>query len=61
MSFTFGADCQFKMTNAQGDQAPAEQQKKLKKLENSSTKTITEQYVRPQMLLGSVMAFARRS
>jgi hypothetical protein len=31
------------MTNAQGDQEPAKQQKMLKKFENSSKKTIAEQ------------------
>jgi hypothetical protein len=30
------------MTNVQGDQAPARQQKMLKKLENSSVKTVTD-------------------
>jgi hypothetical protein len=33
-------DCQLKMTNVQGDQAPAKRQKMLKKIENSSTKTV---------------------
>jgi hypothetical protein len=33
---------QSKMTNVQGDQAPAKQQKMLEKLKNSSTKTVTE-------------------
>jgi hypothetical protein len=34
---------QLEMTNVQGDEAPAEQQKMLKKFENSSMKTVTEQ------------------
>jgi hypothetical protein len=49
--------CQFKMTNVQGDQAPAEWQKMFKKFENSSTKAVTEQSMRSQALLGSVMEF----
>jgi hypothetical protein len=32
-------ECQLKMTNVQGDQAPAKRQKMLKKFENSSMKT----------------------
>jgi hypothetical protein len=35
--------CQLKMTNIQGDQAPAKRQKMLKIFENSSTKTVAEQ------------------
>jgi hypothetical protein len=35
--------CQLKMTNVEGDQAPAKWQKKLKNFENSSTKTIVHQ------------------
>jgi hypothetical protein len=49
------------MTNVQGDQAPAEQQKMLKKFENSSMKTVAEQYMSSQTPMGSVMEFARRS
>jgi hypothetical protein len=49
------------MTNIQGDQAPAKQQKMLKKFENSSTKTVAEQSMNSQTPLGSVMEFARRS
>jgi hypothetical protein len=53
-------ECQMKM-KVQGDQAPTKQQKMLKKLENSSTKTITEQSMSSQLPLGSVMEFSRRS
>jgi hypothetical protein len=35
-------ECQLKMMNIQGDQAPAKWQKILKKFENSSTKTIVK-------------------
>jgi hypothetical protein len=35
--------CQLKMVNVQDGQAPAKQQKMLKKFENSFTKTIAEQ------------------
>jgi hypothetical protein len=49
------------MTNVQGDQAPAKQQKMLKKFENSSTMTAAEQSMSSQTPLGSVMEFARRS
>jgi hypothetical protein len=49
--------CQLKMTNVQGGQAPAKQQKMLKKFENSSTETVTEQSMNSQTLLGSVMDF----
>jgi hypothetical protein len=44
-----------------GDQTPAKRQKMLKKFENSSTKTVTEQSMSSQMPLRSVMEFARRS
>jgi hypothetical protein len=54
-------ECQLKMTNVHGDQAPAKRLKMLKKFENSSTKTITEQSMTSQTLLGSVMKFAKRS
>jgi hypothetical protein len=40
------------MTNVQDDQAPAKRQKMLKKFENSSTKTIAEQSMSLQTLLG---------
>jgi hypothetical protein len=40
------------MTNVQGNQAPAKQQKMLKKFENSSTKTVTEQSMSSQTPLG---------
>jgi hypothetical protein len=54
-------NCQMKMTNIQGDQAPAKWQKMLKKFKSSSTKTIAEQPMSSQTTLGSVMEFARRS
>jgi hypothetical protein len=47
--------------NVQSDQTPAEQLKMLKKFKNSSKKTVTEQSMTLQTLLGSVMEFARRS
>jgi hypothetical protein len=53
--------CQLEMMNVQGDQAPAKQQKMLRKFENSSTKTITEQSMSSQTTLGSVKEFAIRS
>jgi hypothetical protein len=53
-------ECQLKMTNAHGDQAPAKRQKMLKEFENS-TKTVAEQCMSSQAPLGSVMEFARRS
>jgi hypothetical protein len=49
------------MSDVQGHQAPAKRQKMLKKFENSSTKTIAEQSMSLQILLQSVMEFARRS
>jgi hypothetical protein len=52
-------ECQLNKTNVQGYQAPAKQQKMLKKFENSSTKTVTKQSMSSQM--GSVMEIARRS
>jgi hypothetical protein len=52
--------CQLKMKNVQGDHAPAKRQKMLKKFENLSKKTITEQSVNSQMPLGSVMKFVPR-
>jgi hypothetical protein len=55
------AECQLKMTNVQGDKAPVKWQKMLKKFEDSSTKTVTEQFMSLQTPLGSVMEFARRS
>jgi hypothetical protein len=45
------------MTSGQGDQAPAKQQKMLKKFEKSSTKTIFEQSMSSQTPFGSVMEF----
>jgi hypothetical protein len=52
-------ECQFKMMNVQGVQAPAKQQKNLKKFKNLSTKTVAEQSMSSQRPLGSVMEFAR--
>jgi hypothetical protein len=52
---------QLKMMNVQGDRAPAKLQKMLKKFEKSSMKTVAEQSMSSQTLLGSVMEFARRS
>jgi ribosomal protein S21 len=49
------------MMNVQGDQAPEKLEKLLKNFKYSSTKTVTEQSMRSQALLGSVMEFARRS
>jgi hypothetical protein len=49
---------QLKMTNVQGDQAPAKRQKMLKKFENSSTITVAEQSISSQTPLGSVMESA---
>jgi hypothetical protein len=46
------------MINVQGDQAPSKQQKMLKKFENSSTKSVTEQSMSSQTALGLVMEFA---
>jgi hypothetical protein len=48
------------MTEVQGNQASAKQQKMLKKFKNSSTKTVTKQSMSLQTMLGSVMEFARR-
>jgi hypothetical protein len=53
-------ECQLKMTNAQGNQAPGKWQKMLKEFEDSSTKIVVEQSISSQMLLWSVMEFARR-
>jgi hypothetical protein len=63
MAFTFQGwfECQFKMTNLQGNQAPAKRQQMLKKYKNSSTKTVAEQSMSLQTPLGSVMDFAGRS
>jgi hypothetical protein len=52
-------ECQLKMTNIQGDQAPAEQQKMFKKFDSSSMKTVTEQSMSLQTPLGSVTESAR--
>jgi hypothetical protein len=54
-------ECQLKMTNLQGEQAPAKQRKIFRKFENSSTKTVAEQTMSSQTPLGSFMEFARRS
>jgi uncharacterized protein with PIN domain len=43
------------MTNVQGNQAPAKQQKMLKKFENSSMKTIAEQSMSSQTPLRSTI------
>jgi hypothetical protein len=50
--------CQLKMTNVQGDQAPAKKQKMLNKFENSSTKSVANKPMSSQTPLGSVMEFA---
>jgi hypothetical protein len=47
--------------NVQGDQEPAKRQKILKKFDNSSMKTVAEQSMSWQTLLGSVMESARRA
>jgi hypothetical protein len=54
-------ECQLKVTNVQGNQAPAKRQKMLKKFDNSSTKTVAEQSMSLQTPFRSVMEFARRS
>jgi hypothetical protein len=54
-------ECQLKMTNVQGHQAPAKPQEMLTKFENSSRKTVAEQPRRSQIPLGSGIEFARRS
>jgi hypothetical protein len=54
-------ECQMKMLNFQGDQAPTKRHKVLKKFEKSSTKTVVEKSMSLQTPLGSVMEFARRS
>jgi hypothetical protein len=61
MTFTFQgwSSCQLKMVNVQGNQAPAKQQKMLKKFENSSEKMVAKQFMNSQTLLESVMEFAR--
>jgi hypothetical protein len=51
-------ECQSKMTNVQSDQAPAKQQKMLKRLKNSSRKTVIEQSTSLQILARSIMEFA---
>jgi hypothetical protein len=48
------------MKNVQGDQAKAKPQKMLEKFENSSTKTVAENFIGSETLLGSVWEFARR-
>jgi hypothetical protein len=52
---------QLKMTNVQGDQAPAKWQEILREFKNSSMKTISEQSMSLQIPLGSIMEFAWRS
>jgi hypothetical protein len=54
-------ECQLNVTNIQADEAPAKRQKMLKKFENSSMKTITEQCMSLPTPLGSVMEFPRKS
>jgi hypothetical protein len=54
-------ECQLKLTNVQGDQAPVKQQKMLNNFENLSMKTIAEQSMSAQTPFGSVMEIARRS
>jgi hypothetical protein len=49
------------MTNVQGDQVPAKQQKMLRNFENSSMKAVAEQSISSQTPLRSVMEFARKS
>jgi hypothetical protein len=51
-------ECQLKMTNVQGGQAPAIWQKMF---ENSCMKTVAEQSTGSETSLGSVVEFARRS
>jgi hypothetical protein len=46
-------ECQLKIINIQGDQAPAKRQKMLKKFENGPTKTIAEQSMSSQTPMGS--------
>jgi hypothetical protein len=36
-------ECHLKMTDVQGDQAPAKRYKMLEKIDNSSTKTVAEE------------------
>jgi hypothetical protein len=48
------------MRNVEGDQAPANRRKMLKKFENSSMKTVVEQSKSSQTPLGSVIEFSRR-
>jgi hypothetical protein len=47
--------------DVQGNKAPAKRQKMLKKFKNSSNKTIAEQSMSLETLLGSVMEFPKRS
>jgi hypothetical protein len=54
-------ECHLKVTNVQGDQAPAKRQKMLKTFKNSSTKTVAEKTMSSQTPLGSVMEFSMRS
>jgi hypothetical protein len=48
------AECQLKVTNVQGDQAPAKPHKMLEKIENSTTKTVAVQSMSSQTPLVSV-------
>jgi hypothetical protein len=54
-------ECHLRMTNVQGDETPAKQQKMMKSFQNSFTKTVAEQSMSSQTPFGSVMEFARRS
>jgi hypothetical protein len=54
-------ESQLKMTNVQGDHAPAKREKMLTNFEKSFMTTIAEQSMSLQIPLGSVMEFARRS
>jgi hypothetical protein len=60
MEFTFqGLSSVRKMMNVQGNQAPAKQQKTLRKLENSSIKIVAEQPMNSQTPPGSAVEFPR--
>jgi hypothetical protein len=60
VQFSRPVDGQFKMTNVQGDQAPAKRQNMLKKWENSFMKTVAEQSMSSRTPLGSAVEFSRR-
>jgi hypothetical protein len=49
------------MMNVEGDEAPAQGQKMLKKFENLPVKIFAEQSMSLQTPFGSVIEFARRS